>query len=64
MSGVHRLGTRATARGRLLAAGSVHDFGGPGIPAVVDIAEPEAGPGKKLRDVAPASVNHAASYVS
>ena len=30
--------------------------GGPGVPDVVDIAEPEAGPGQQLYDVPPAGV--------
>jgi D-arabinose 1-dehydrogenase-like Zn-dependent alcohol dehydrogenase len=37
-------------------------FGGPEVLDVVDIAEPEAGPGQKLYDVSTAGVNYADTH--
>jgi NADPH2:quinone reductase len=37
-------------------------FGGPEVLDVVDIPEPEAGPGQKLYDVSPAGINFADTH--
>ncbi len=37
-------------------------FGGPEVLGVVDIAEPEAGPGQTLYDVSTAGVNYADTH--
>ena len=39
-------------------------FGGPGVLEIVDLPEPEAGPGQKLYDVSTAGVNYADTHHS
>ena len=37
-------------------------FGGPEVLEIVDVAEPEAGPGQKVYDVSTAGVNYADTH--
>ena len=45
-----------------MRAGQITRFGGPEVLDVVDIAEPEPGPGQQLYDVSTAGVNYADTH--
>ena len=40
-----------------MRAAQITRFGGPEVPDIVDVPEPEAGPGQRLYDVSDAGVN-------
>jgi NADPH:quinone reductase-like Zn-dependent oxidoreductase len=46
----------------VLRAVQITRFGGPEVLEIVDIPEPEAGPGQKLHDVSAAGVNFADTH--
>ena len=45
-----------------MRAGQITRFGGPKVLDVVDIAEPELGPGQQLYDVSTAGVHYADTH--
>jgi len=65
---LQQLAAGASHHGEVLAslpcAVQITRFGGPEVLDVVDIAEPEAGPGQKLYDVSTAGVNYADTHQS
>ena len=52
----------ATSSPHLHACRADHRFGGPEVLDVVDIAEPEPGPGQQLNDVSTAGVDYADAH--
>ena len=45
-----------------MRAVQITEFGGPEVLTVVDVPEPEAGPGQTLHDVSAAGINYADTH--